>query len=70
VYVDDGSAEWRELWSQARAARYGLGAGQRLSFFVPPSAGHDDYIMSLALAVRAAALGAPRRASARAASAI
>jgi hypothetical protein len=66
MYADDGSAEWRELWSQARAARYALAAGQRLSFFVPPSAGHDDYIMSMALAVRAASLGAPRRASARA----
>jgi hypothetical protein len=65
VYADDGSVEWRELWEQARAARYALAAGQRLSFFVPPAAGHDDYIMSLALAVRAASLGAPRLASAR-----
>jgi hypothetical protein len=65
MYAGDGSAEWHELWSQARAARYALAAGQRLSFFVPQAAGHDDYLMSLALAVRAAALGAPRTARAR-----
>jgi hypothetical protein len=65
MYADDGSPEWRELWSQARATRYALAAGQRLSFFVPPAAGHDDYIMSLALAVRAASLSAPRSATVR-----
>jgi len=67
MYADDASAEWREFWAQAHAARYALAPGQRLNFFVPISAGHDDYLISLALAVRAAAHGSPRRASARSA---
>ncbi|MFN0074535.1 MAG: hypothetical protein ACKVVP_23895 [Chloroflexota bacterium] len=65
LYAEDGSTEWRELWHQARAARYALSVSQRLNFFVPQSAGHDDYVMSLGLAVRAASLAAPRKASAR-----
>jgi hypothetical protein len=66
MYRDDASEEWRTFWNQARAARYALSGGQRLNFFVPPKAGHDDYVLSLALSVRAAELGVPRRAMARA----
>jgi hypothetical protein len=65
VYAADGSPEWREYWEQARAAQSALGPHQRLSFFVPPTRGHDDYLMSMALAVRAARETPVRRASAR-----
>lgn len=65
MFARDDSEEWYELWRQARAARYALAAGQRLSFFVPSRAGHDDALLSLALLVRAANQSAPRRASAR-----
>ncbi|GEM_PF-1110930 len=65
LYRDDGSAEWRECWHQLRHAQYEPGAYQRLSFFVPERDGHDDFLMSLALAAEAAALSEVRRASGR-----
>jgi hypothetical protein len=54
MYGGDGSAEWAEFWRQAEAARVAYRAGRTMSFFVDPSDGHDDYLMSLALAVEAA----------------
>ena len=54
VYGDDGSAEWREFWAQMRAARAHLRANQTLDFSVPEAEGHDDFVISLALCLRAA----------------
>jgi hypothetical protein len=54
MYAGDGSAEWTEFWRQVEAARVAYRAGRTMSFFVDPSDGHDDYLMSVALAVEAA----------------
>jgi hypothetical protein len=54
MYAGDGSAEWAEFWRQVEAARVSYRAGRTMGFFVHPSDGHDDYLMSLALAVEAA----------------
>ena len=54
MYAEDHSAESAAFWEQARACRREPGAGQMLRFCVPAHEGHDDYVMSLALCVRAA----------------
>lgn len=60
MYAEDGSPESRHFWDEARQARSVHLAGQKLNFFVPIDKGHDDYLMSAALCVRAAqALAAP-----------
>lgn len=38
-----------ECWRQLRLARYRLPAPDTLDFYVDPSDGHDDYLISLAL---------------------
>lgn len=65
LYAPDGSPEWRELQREIEQARTTLGANRQLSFFVPPSQGHDDFLVSLALAVEAAATTTLRRAVGR-----
>ncbi len=54
MYIADGSAEWAEFWRQVELARAAYRSGRTMSFFVDPSSGHDDYLMSLALVVEAA----------------
>ncbi len=54
MYAADGSAEWAEFWRQMELARVAYRSGRTMSFFVDPSSGHDDYLMSLALVVEAA----------------
>jgi hypothetical protein len=63
VYRDDGSAEYREFWQQMRATRAKLRANRTLDFFVPEDEGHDDFVMSLALCLRAAGSTPPPAAS-------
>lgn len=60
-YAGDGSAEYRELWTQIELCRVSYKPNRLMGFGVEPSRGHDDYIMSLALAVEAAALVQPPR---------
>jgi hypothetical protein len=60
MYADDGSPESVEFWREAQLARSTLHENQRLSFYVDPREGHDDLLMSLALAVEAAAGAEPR----------
>jgi hypothetical protein len=60
MYADDGSPESAEFWQEARLARTALHENQRLSFFVDSREGHDDLLISLALAVEAAAGAEPR----------
>jgi hypothetical protein len=45
-------AEW---WAEAEACRYEVRREQQLSFFVPEERGHDDFVISAALCVAAAA---------------
>ncbi len=62
MYADDGSSEWRELWQQARLCRYAVYQNTALNFFVDDKDGHDDFIVSLALCVRAAEQAQPEAA--------
>jgi phage gp46-like protein len=54
MYANDHSKEWQEFWSQARLCRQTVSPSAALNFFVDPSHGHDDFVVSLALCVRAA----------------
>ena len=54
TYAPDGSPEHAEFWRQVESTRVSYRPNQTLNFFVPPSDGHDDYVVSLALAVEAA----------------
>lgn len=59
VYAEDGSAEIRELWYEIERTRYSLAANEIITWHVPESEGHDDFVVSLALAARAAEMTAP-----------
>lgn len=63
LYSSDGSADWRECWSELRACRYWLRSHEQMAWGVPPSEGHDDFVASLALCCQAAASMAPQPAS-------
>lgn len=54
LYRMDGSAEWAECRRQLELARAVYRESRLMQFHVDPSEGHDDYLMSLALAVWAA----------------
>jgi hypothetical protein len=60
LYQPDGSGESRELMAELALARSACRANQTLNFFVDPSEGHDDYLMSLALCLHAADGYVPR----------
>jgi hypothetical protein len=60
--AEAGDEEARELWGQARAARRTMRAGGRMEWSVPR--GHDDFVVSLALAVHAAGCLRPEAARA------
>jgi hypothetical protein len=49
MYAGDGSPESAEFWSQLEHARAHYRPYQTVNFYVDPSDGHDDYLMSLAL---------------------
>ncbi len=65
LYRGDDSPEYREFQRQAETARATFRANRTMNFFVDPNDGHDDYIISAALAVRASRDAAPRKASGR-----
>jgi len=65
IYRGDGSVEYREFARQADLARVTYRANQTMNFFVDPNDGHDDYVVSAALLVRAAKDIAPRAARGR-----
>ncbi|TES84285.1 MAG: hypothetical protein E3J92_01645 [Dehalococcoidia bacterium] len=54
VYDRDGSDECREFWREMDRAKCHYRPSQTLNFYVSPSEGHDDFLMSLALLVEAA----------------
>ena len=60
-----GAAEGAECWRQLERCRAAYRPNRALGFYVDERDGHDDYVISLALAVAAAASGAPRRARGR-----
>ena len=64
IYKPDGSPESTEFWSQISKARRTVRPNQTINFFVDPSEGHDDFLSSLALLVKASEY-TPRRATGR-----
>jgi hypothetical protein len=54
MYAADESPEWRQFWTEIEACRYVTRAGEQLGWSVPPTEGHDDFVVSLALCCRAA----------------
>lgn len=65
MYAADNSAEYREFWHQMEHSRGVYHRNQALDFFVNPSEGHDDYLVSLALLVEAGRLYKPSVATMR-----
>jgi len=55
MYAADGSPEYAAFWREMELARALYRPNQTMGFYVDPSQGHDDYLVSLALAVQAAA---------------
>jgi hypothetical protein len=62
LYKQDGSADYRELMFELEKAKSIYRPNQTLNFFIDPGDGHDDYLVSVALLVQAAARYAPRKA--------
>ena len=65
LYAADSSLEHRHCWRELELARVAYRANRTMNFFVEPADGHDDYLMSLALLVEAAADATPRVARGR-----
>jgi hypothetical protein len=62
MYAGDSSPEYREMWFELNKAKSVYRPNHTLNFFVDPSDGHDDFLMSLALLVESAGLYSPRTA--------
>jgi hypothetical protein len=54
TYAADGSAEYTEFWNEVEKAKSIYRPNRTMNFYVDPSRGHDDFLMSLALVVEAA----------------
>jgi hypothetical protein len=62
IYAPDNSPEYRDFWLQIEKAKSFYRPSQTMNFFVDPSEGHDDFLMSMALLVEASGLYEPRTA--------
>jgi len=62
IYSGDGSPEYQEMWFELNKAKSLYRPNRTFNFFVDPSDGHDDFLMSLALLVESAGLYEPRTA--------
>ena len=60
MYKGDGSAEGQEFWFEMERAKSQYRPSQTMNFYVDPSEGHDDFLMSLALLVEAGSQYEPR----------
>ena len=60
IYSGDGSDEYREFWFEMERAKSQYRPAQTMNFYVAPSEGHDDFLISLALLVEAASQYEPR----------
>ena len=65
MYAPDGSPEYQEFWYQMEKAKSYYRPSQTMNFFLDPSQGHDDFLMSLALLVEASRHYEPRIARGR-----
>ncbi len=63
IYLGDGSIDFREMMFELERARSVRRPNRTIDFLVDPSIGHDDYLISLALCVEAAARLSPRKAT-------
>jgi len=63
MYAGDGSGECEKFWSELERAKAGYSSGGNLNFYVERARGNDDFLMSLALTVRAARGFRPRLAT-------
>jgi len=62
TYTADGSSEYQEFWFEMERAKSQYRPSQTINFYVDPSEGHDDFLMSLALLVKATSHYSPREA--------
>jgi len=53
MYKGDGSEEYKEFWNEMERAKSHYRPSQTMNFYVDPGKGHDDFLMSLALMVKA-----------------
>ena len=65
MYAGDGSEEYSHFWMEMEKARSRYRANQTMNFYVEPAQGHDDFLMSLALLIKAAEGYTPREAKGR-----
>jgi len=63
IYRADGSEEYAALMAELEKARSLFRPNRTLNFYVDPCEGHDDFLMSLALAVHAAEDYTPKHAT-------
>ncbi len=59
-YAGDGSREFAEFMLEMEKARSHYRPNQTINFYVDPLEGHDDYLMSLALMLKASENSRPR----------
>jgi hypothetical protein len=62
VYRGDGSGEYQEFRREMEIAKSHYRPSQTMNFYVDPSQGHDDFLMSLALVMEAGRLYEPKTA--------
>jgi len=62
LYKQDGSPEYKAMMFQLERAKAQYRPNQTMNFYVDPSEGHDDFLMSLALLVEGAKDFIPRTA--------
>jgi hypothetical protein len=60
IYAGDGSPEYTGCWRQIELARIAYRPSQQMNFYVDPTQGHDDYLVSLALTSHAASNPVPQ----------
>ncbi len=65
MYAADNSPEYQEFWHEIERAKSFYRPSQTMNFYVDPSDGHDDFLMSLALMVEAGRQYEPREARGR-----
>jgi hypothetical protein len=62
TYRADGSEEYQMFWQEMEQAKSTYRTSQTMNFYVEPSQGHDDFLISLALVNEAGRLFEPRSA--------
>ena len=65
MYSGDSSEQYSRFWMEMEKARSRYRANQTMNFYVEPAQGHDDFLMSLALLIKAAEGYTPREAKGR-----